>query len=112
MILGLLQEAQHFKLGSMQGLTDLAICHRLRVPKNPIPPRVASVVRWLPPPPGSYKINVDGSTEGGMIYAGCVVCNSLRYFVAALPITLGRGIALDAEVLVGMHGVFFARARG
>lgn len=39
------------------------------------------------------------------------VCNSLGFFVAAFSIALGKGISLDAEVLDGMHGVVFARAR-
>lgn len=112
MILSLIQEAKYFKIGAMHGIDDLAICHRLGVPGVPKPPKIAMVVRWLPPPPGCYKLNVDGSSENGHIYACCVIRNSLGFFVTAFSVCLGTGIALDAEVLAGMHGVIFAKARG
>lgn len=57
-------------------------------------------------------MTVDGSVEAGRTYVGSVVRNSKRLFVAAFFITLGCGIFLDAEILVGMHGVIFARSRG
>lgn len=90
MILDLIQEAQHFKLDNMHGMEDFTICRRLRIPGNPKPPKVASVFRWIPPPPGCYKLNVDGSVEDGHIFAGCVVRNSLGFFVVVFSITLGR----------------------
>lgn len=86
----------------MHGINDLTICHCLRVPG----------VRWKPPSLSCYKLNVDGSVEGSQIYASCVVRNSLGFLDAAFSITLGRGIALDAEVLAGMHGMVFPHARG
>lgn len=99
-------------MGHMQGISDLAICHKLRVRGYPQPPKVAHVVRWTPPPPGCYKINTDGSTNNGFIYAGCIVRNSLGYFVAAFSMMLGRGVALDAEILAAMHNVIFAHKKG
>lgn len=112
MILSLIQESKHFKMGHMHGIEDLDVCHRLRIRGNPRPPRVVKSVKWAPPPPGCYKLNVDGSVHDGRIFAGCIVRNSLGYFVAAFTITLGRGVTLDAEVLAGMHGVVFVRLMG
>lgn len=46
------------------------------------------------------------------MFTGCVIHNSRGFFVAAFSITLRRGLATDAEVLAGLHGIMFAYARG
>lgn len=112
LILDLIKKAKYFSMGVMQGLDDLTICHRLGVPYVARPIKSMTMVRWIPPPPGVYKINVDGSTNNGKIYAGCIIRNSMGFFVAGFSLSLGRGIALDAKILAGMHGVIFAHSRG
>lgn len=82
-ILWLILEAQNFKMGTAHGVDDLSICRRLRVLSVPRPPKTAIAVKWRPPPPGCYKLNVDGSYDSGRIYAGCVIRNSKGLFVAA-----------------------------
>lgn len=111
-VLGLVREAKFFKLGNIHGVDDLIICRRLRVLSVHRPPKTAKVVCWKPPDPGCYKLNVDRSSNLGRIYAGCVVRNSRRFFVAAFSISLGRGFAFDAEILAGMYAVVFARSMG
>lgn len=111
MILGLIQEAKYFNLVSMHKLEDLAICHCLRVPGVPRPVKTTSVVRWVPPPLGCYKLNVMGArkTVGFML---AVSSATLWDSLLQLSRALGRGIDLDAEILAGMHGVVFVHARG
>lgn len=45
-ILGLVREAKNVKMGTMHGVDDLFICHKLRVLGVPQPPRMAITIRW------------------------------------------------------------------
>lgn len=78
----------------------------------PRTPKITIVVRWRPPAPDQYKINIDGSTNAGQMFAGGVIRNSLGFFIAAFSLSLGPRLAVDTEALAGLHGIMFAHSRG
>lgn len=114
-ILACVREAGSLNLGFSDGSSrDLMIIRRLRMHGSFKPPLTAMIIRWRPPDPGWYKVNVDGSvdTSPGELFGGALFRNSRGFFVAAFTRKVGWGFALEAELAMALLVVLFAHAKG
>lgn len=68
-ILSLIREAQYFRIGSMHGVNNTLIYRHHRVPVVPRSSCIVVSIRWKPPPPFCYKLNVDRSVRDGYMHA-------------------------------------------
>ncbi|KAL8480424.1 hypothetical protein ACS0TY_027090 [Phlomoides rotata] len=73
-----------------------------------------SFTRQIPPDPGQYKVNIDGSTlfSPGWIYAGGIFRNSRGFFIAAFTKPVGWGFPLEAELAAGLLDIRHAHRLG
>ncbi|BFG13734.1 hypothetical protein CerSpe_013780 [Prunus speciosa] len=69
---------------------------------------------WVPPSPGQYKLNVDGTRKSasGCIGAGGVIRDSFGDWTCGFAANLGRGQILEAEMWGLFFGLKLAKDRG
>ncbi|KAL8469128.1 hypothetical protein ACS0TY_032095 [Phlomoides rotata] len=93
---------------------ELKILRGLGVAGQPLPPRTMTMIRWMPPQAGWYKVNVDGSAllSPINIYSGAFFRNSKGFFVAAFARTVGWGYPFEAKLVVALHAIIFAHEQG
>lgn len=55
-------------------------------------------VRWLPPPPGFFKLDTDGSHRKGLVACGSLLRDELGRFVKGFYANLGASSSVHAEL--------------
>ncbi|XP_073139125.1 uncharacterized protein [Henckelia pumila] len=91
----------HLWLGALQAARKMGISVGLqRIHKT-------AIVRWLRPPPGSFKLNVDGSSRGnpGELFVGGVVRDSSGRVLAFFSEFIGLGSNVRAELWEIWRGI-------
>ncbi|KAL8527593.1 hypothetical protein ACS0TY_005447 [Phlomoides rotata] len=89
-------------------LRILWVPDRLRTPIH------ITAVKWLPPYPSWYKVNVDGSSlsSPGWIFSEGIFHNCKGFFVAAFTEAFGWGFPLEAELVATLLVIRHAHKNG
>ncbi|XP_056690230.1 uncharacterized protein [Spinacia oleracea] len=79
---------------------------------NSTPPPLPSppiMVRWYPPPLGTFKLNFDGSSKSSSAAAGIIIRNNEGISISACTFNLGQTQAFMAEAIALHKGLQEAR---